>query len=336
MKQVFFFLICCYVFTFPQAAVGQSQVRAFTKTLILMGSRFEITAVAEEDSLAWQAIEAAVVEIERIEALISSWKSSSQTTQINQQAGKQPVKVEAELYYLIKRSQKISTLTQGAFDISFASINKLWRFDGSMRQLPDSAAVAASVSLIDWREIQLNDRDTTVFLVKPGMRIGFGAIGKGYAANQAKQIMQDKGISSGLVNAGGDLIAWGLRPQGEPWSVGIADPEQPQKIFAQLHIKNQAVVTSGSYERFVEFNGIRYAHIIDPRTGWPVQQLKSVTVICQDAELADALATSVFILGPQTGLTLINRLRGISCLIVTSDDKIIQSHNLDLQHQRND
>lgn len=317
-----------------QPLLAQQAERAFSKTLILMGSRFEITAVSADDPLAWQSIEAAIAEIDRIEKLISSWDPHSQTSKINLFAGIRPVTVDQELFELIRRSQKISRLTGGAFDISFASIDNIWRFDGSMSQLPDSALVAASVQKINWRDIQLNPDSLSVYLPHQGMRIGFGGIGKGYAANRARTLMQGMGITSGLVNAGGDLIAWGQRPQGAAWSIGIADPENPAQIFAQLEINNQAVVTSGSYEKFVEFEGRRYAHIIDPRTGWPVQTLKSVTIICPDAELGDALATAVFVLGPQDGLYLINQLKGISCLMVTNSNEILQSEGLEIERKK--
>ncbi len=310
---------------------AQQAERAFSKTLLLMGSKFEITAVSADEGLAWRAIESAIGEIQQIEKSISSWDPHSQTSKVNRFAGISAVKVDSALFYLIYRSKKISQLTGGAFDISFASIDKLWQFDGSMQKLPDSMQVAASVAKINWQHIQLQADSLSVFLVEKGMRIGFGAIGKGYAAMRAKALMQSMGITSGLVNAGGDLIAWGHRPQGTPWSIGIADPENPAQIFAQLDIHDQAVVTSGTYEKFVEFGGKRYAHIIDPRTGWPVQELKSLTIICPDAELADALATAVFVLGPEEGMRLINQLKGISCLMVTSQNDILQSQGLQLK-----
>lgn len=320
---------------FTQNLIAQETERAVTKTLVLMGSRFEVTAVSADDTLAWESIEAAVAEIQRIEELISSWDPSSQTSKINQQAGIQPVRVDSELFELIRRSLKISRLTGGAFDISYASVDKIWQFDGSMVLLPDSMEVAASVRKIDWQKVTLNADSLSVFLLEKGMHIGFGGIGKGYAANRARALMQRMGITSGLVNAGGDLIAWGERSPGKPWSIGIADPSTPANIFAKLEINNQAVVTSGSYEKFVEFEGKRYAHIIDPRTGWPVQELKSVTILCPDAELADALATAVFVLGPKEGLRLINQLKGISCVMVTDKNEILQSEGLDLNSTRN-
>ena len=180
------------------------------KVLRLMGTRFELTAVADDDAEAWAAVEAGIAEIQRIEALISSWDEHSQTSEINRQAGLAPVAVDAELYELIFRALKVSGLTGGAFDISFASMERIWQFDGQEQTLPDPAIVAEARQLIDWHKIRLDAEARTVFLTEPGMRIGFGAIGKGYAANRAKAIMREMpGVRGGLVNASGDLISWG-------------------------------------------------------------------------------------------------------------------------------
>lgn len=306
--------------------------KTHTKVLKLMGSRFEVSAIQEDEQLAWDAINAGIAEITRIENLISSWKEDSETSEINRKAGIEPVKVDKELYDLIHRALRVSKLTDGAFDISFASLEKVWKFDGSMTELPSKEAIAASVAKINYHNIILDDETQTVFLKEEGMRIGFGAIGKGYAANRAKKIMQEMGIENGLVNAGGDLIGWGEQEDGTVWKIGIADPQEKDKIFSWLSIVNQSVVTSGNYEKFAMIDGTRYAHIIDPRTGMPVTGLKSVTVICPDAELADALATSIFVLGEGAGINLVNQLKGIECLLVTDENEIKTSEHLALNY----
>jgi thiamine biosynthesis lipoprotein len=164
------------------------------------------------------------------------------------------------------------------------------------------------------------------------MKIGFGAIGKGYAANKALEVMSKMGLTGALVNASGDLITWGKDEDGKDWKIGISNPKEKDKIFSWLSIGETAVVTSGNYEKFVTFNGKRYSHIIDPRTGYPVSGLSSVTIICPNAELADALATSVFVLGKEKGLELINKLNGIECILVTDDQKMLTSSNLQLEY----
>lgn len=309
-----------------------SNSKTQTKVLKLMGSRFEVSAIHNDTQVAWDAINAGIQEITRIENLISSWDENSQTSQINRNAGIEAVKVDEELYNLIHRALKISKLTDGAFDISFASMERVWKFDGSMTKVPSKEAISESVAKVNYQNIVLNVEAQTVFLKEKGMKIGFGAIGKGYAANRAKVIMQKMGIENGLVSAGGDLIGWGEQEDGTQWKIGIADPQEKDNIFSWLSIVNQSVVTSGNYEKFAMIDGKRYAHIIDPRTGMPVTGLKSVTMICPDAELADALATSVFVLGEEKGLNLVNQLKGIECLLVTEENEIRTSENLALNY----
>lgn len=300
----------------------------------LMGSRFEITAVAADSALAQTGIAAAITEIARIERLISSWNPNSQTSEINRNAGKKAVTVDRELFELIRRSQKVSALTGGAFDISFASVDKIYTFDGGDHALPSPDSVAVSVAKIGYQNIVLDEKNSTVFLKEPGMKIGFGGIGKGYAANRAQAVMLEAGILSGLVNAGGDLIAWGKQPDGSDWQIAIADPNDEDKILGWLTLGNLAIVTSGDYARYFTSDGKRYAHIIDPETGYPVTGMKSVSVVCADAELADALATAVFVLGENKGMKLIEQLRGIECLIVNSKNEIKTSRNLQLSYRR--
>ncbi len=308
----------------------ESTGKVHKEELLLMGSRFELAAIHQNKKLAQEALQKAIKEIERIESLISSWNPTSETSLINQNAGIKPVQVSTELYQLIKRSLKVSQLTNGAFDISFASISPLWKFDETQKQLPDSMAIAESVQLIDFNNIVLNDSTQTVYLKEKGMRIGFGAIGKGYAANKAKQTMVELGIENGMINAGGDLIAWGDKETGENWKIGIADPTKEKEYISWLVANNSAIVTSGDYEKFVVIDGIRYAHIIDPRTGYPTTGIKSVTIVCPDAELADALATAVFVMGEKKGLSLINQMKQIECLIINDRNEMITSEGMEL------
>jgi len=316
------------------SCISHGQNKSHKKVLLLMGSRFEITAISEDETKANKAIEVGINEIKRIEKLISSWDSDSQTSAIVRNAGIKSVQVDRELFNLIRRCKKISHLTHGAFDISYASMDKIWKFDGSMTQMPDSVSVAKSVSKINYKDIILNSENTSVFLKKKGMKIGFGAIGKGYAANKALEVMSKMELNGALVNASGDLITWGKDEDGKDWKIGISNPKEKDKIFSWLSIGETAVVTSGNYEKFVSFDGIRYSHIIDPRTGYPVSGLSSVTIICPNAELADALATSIFVLGAKSGLQLINKLNGIECILVTDDQKMLTSSNLKLEYHK--
>lgn len=297
-----------------------------------MGSRFELVAIHDNEEIRSKSIEAATMEIRRIENLISSWNPNSETSKINRNAGIQPVKISLELFNLIERSKKVSKLTDGAFDISFSSMDSVWFFDGKTINPPDSSVVAAAVQKIKYQNIILNRAEQTVMLKAHGMKIGFGAIGKGYAANSAKKIMVEIGITNGMINAGGDLIAWGKQEDETPWRVGVADPSKKKEYIAWLTVHNQSIVTSGNYEKYVLIHGKRYGHIINPKTGYPVTGIQSVTVISPDAELSDALATSVFVLGVESGLSLINQLKNTECLIIDDQDKIWKSAKLQLNY----
>ncbi len=293
-----------------------------------MGSRFEITAVHADDASARDAVEAAYAEVERIEGMISSWRPSSETSEINREAGVKPVEVSQELFNLVRRSLKISRLTGGAFDVTFDTVGRLWNFKDRTAPVPAQEAIDAALPSVGYDKIVLDENARTVFLRDSKTRIGFGAIGKGYAANRAIFIMKERGATGGVVNAGGDLVIFGVQDDGTPWRIGIANPLDRDRPFAWLETTEQAVVTSGDYENFIEIDGKHYSHILDPRTGWPVQELRSVTIICPDGELADALATGVSVMGVSDGLGLINRLRGVEAMLVDSHGKIHVSDHL--------
>lgn len=293
-----------------------------------MGNRFEITVVSNDALWANKRIDEAVAEISRIEQLLTTFNETSQTAAINAHAGLKPVAVDREVYDLIYRSLKISELTQGAFDITYGSIDKrLWNFDTHMTSLPDKATALKMVELINYHNVVLNEKEGTVFLKKKGMRIGFGGIGKGYAADKASQLLRQKGVESGVVNAAGDLITWGVQPDGNPWNIGIADPDT-KLPFSYLTVSNRAVATSGTYEKYATINGKKYSHTIDPKTGMPVTGIKSVTMICPSAELADAMATPIMVMGIKVGLDLVNQMKQIACIIIDDDNKLYTSRNI--------
>lgn len=303
----------------------------YRKVLKLMGNRFEISITANSPSRADTLISEAVEEIRRIEKLLTTFDESSQTNLINREAGIAPVKADKEVIDLILRSKKISRITQGAFDITYGSIDKkLWNFDQAMTRLPDAATARQLVGLINYRNVIVDEQNSTVFLAEKGMRIGFGGIGKGYAAEKAKSLLQARGVESGIVNAAGDLTAWGYQPGGKPWTIGIADPDVARQAFSALEITNTSIATSGNYEKFVVIGGKKYSHTIDPRTGLPVTGIKSVTIICPNAEIADAMATPVMIMGIKAGLDMINQIKGLACIIIDDKDTIHTSKNIHL------
>ena len=303
----------------------------YKQSLKLMGNRFEITVAGDDPQWANDMIAAAVAEIQRIEKLLTTFSNTSETYLINENAGIAPVVVCTETLELIKRSLRISRLTQGAFDITYGSVDKrLWNFDKTMTSLPEPTIARQAVKLINYRNVIIDDNASTVFLKEKGMRIGFGGIGKGYAAEKARQLLQEMGVSSGIVNASGDLTTWGMQPDGKPWTIGIAHPDAADHPFSYMEISDMAVATSGNYEKYVLIDGVKYSHTIDPRTGMPVTGIKSVTIICANAEMADALATPVTIMGIETGLYMINQLKGAGCIIIDDNNRIFTSDNINI------
>jgi thiamine biosynthesis lipoprotein len=294
-----------------------------------MGSRFEISAVHPDAKAGQAAVDAAYAEIERIEAVISEWRETSKVSAINRNAGIAPVEVPQELLNLIRRSLRVSVLTDGAFDITFNTVGRLWNFKSHTSPIPDDASIKAALTDIGYRHVVLDEAKRTVFLDRKGTQIGFGAIGKGYAANRAVFILKEHGVSGGVVNAGGDLVIFGTQENGAPWRIGIANPLDRDKVFAYLDTTEQAVVTSGDYENYIEVDGKRYSHILDPRTGYPAAELRSVTIVCPDGELADALATGVSVLGLEAGMKLVNRLRGVEAMLVDQNGTLHFSDGLE-------
>ena len=305
--------------------------RPFKREMLLMGNHFEITVVSDDKDWAYERIDEAVNEIKRIESILTTFKDDSETNLVNRHAGIKPVEVSEEVFSLIQRSIRISKLTQGAFDITYGSIDKsLWNFDRNMKSLPSPEKAKEMVQLINYRNVILDVERRTVFLKEKGMRIGFGGIGKGYAAEMAKSVMMKQGVTDGIVNASGDLAVWGYQPNGSPWTIGVAHPDASHMPFSHMNVTDKAIATSGNYEKYVIIDNKKYSHTINPRTGLPVSGIKSVTIISPNAELSDALATPVTIMGIKVGLNLINQLKNVECIIVDDHNKLYLSRNIHL------
>jgi len=310
---------------------GFAQERKFVtvkRSVKLMGTNFDITVVASNEEIGYINIDEATAEISRIEKMISSWDSSSETSLVNKNAGIRPVKVSFEMFKLLERSIQISEITSGAFDITFASIDQVWKFDGSMEYKPTVAEVKKSIAKVGYQNIVLDEEAQTVFLKLKGMKISFGAIGKGYAADKAKELLVSKRVVAGVINASGDLTTWGTKASGEKWLLGIANPLNKGKIFTWLPILESSVATSGSFDQYVDFKGKKYSHIIDPRTGYPTTGINSVHVFAKSAEFCDALATAIFIMGKDEGLLLINQLPLTEVILVDNQNKMHKSNGI--------
>ena len=300
----------------------------------LMGSRFDITLVAADSVTAERYIDTVIAEVTRIENLISDWKPESQVSRVNRNAGITPVPVDPEVLELTERAIRVSEWTQGAFDISFAAMEKIWRFDGSMTRMPSREAVKKAVEKVGYKNIVVDRKKGTVFLRLKGMKIGFGALGEGYAADRCRDMMLARGIKAGIVNGSGDMSTWGTQPGGKAWTVGITDPFSRGDLYAVVPLREGAVTTSGSYEKYVELNGKRYAHIINPATGYPATGLISVTVFGPSAERANSFSTSIMVMGKDAGFRLLRKFPQYSCIMVSDKGTFYTSQKIDLRKYR--
>lgn len=296
-----------------------------TKTLNLMGSVFQITLVDSDSISAHQNINKAILEIERIENLISEWRPQTQISQVNQNAGIKPVKVDKEVFELTKKAIWFSEISNGAFDISIVAMDKIWKFDGTMEKLPSKKAIRNSIVNVNYKNIVLDSINSTIFLSKKGMKIGFGSIGKGYAADKARKLLQESGIIAGIINAAGDIATWGTQIGGNPWRIGVNNPLETGETIEILEFSgNNAVTTSGNYEKYAEINDKRYSHIINPKTGYPSTELISVTIIGPNAEMCNGFSTSIMVLGLEKGIKLINKFPDYQYIIITKKEDIIK------------
>lgn len=300
-----------------------SQVQR-SRLVTLMGSKFEITLVDKDSLSAEKNIDKSVSEIRRIENLISEWNPETQISEVNRNAGIKPVKVDAEVFALTEKGIYFSQLTDGAFDISIVAMDKIWKFDDSMNELPSEESIRNSVKNVGYQNIILDKRNSTIFLKNKGMKIGFGSIGKGYAADKTRELMKSFGVKAGIINASGDISTWGMQPDGTPWAIGINNPFRNDTIAAVLYLKENAVTTSGSYEKYAEINGKRYSHIMNPKTGYPSTGLTSVTVVGPNATMANGFSTSIMVLGRKKGLRLIKKFPDYQYLLITDAGKIIK------------
>ncbi|QQQ28609.1 FAD:protein FMN transferase [Chryseobacterium indoltheticum] len=303
-----------------------SQVQR-SRLVTLMGSKFEITLVDKDSLSAEKNIDKSINEIRRIENLISEWNPETQISEVNRNAGIKPVKVDAEVFALTEKGIYFSQLTDGAFDISIVAMDKIWKFDDSMNELPSEESIRNSVKNVGYQNIILDKTNSTIFLKNKGMKIGFGSIGKGYAADKTRELMKSFGVKAGIINASGDISTWGTQPDGTPWAIGINNPFRDDTIAAVIYLKENAVTTSGSYEKYAEINGKRYSHIMNPKTGYPSTGLTSVTVVGPNATMANGFSTSIMVLGRKKGLKLIKKFPDYQYLLITDTGKIIKEIN---------
>ncbi len=278
-----------------------------------MGTSVSVELWHADAAVGEQLVADVIAEYRRIDELMSTYKDSSEISRVNRDAEHAPVRISAELYELIERSLEISHRSDGAFDISYESVGYLYDFRA--RERPGSEQIERALAAIDFRAIELDAQHSTIAFTRPGMRINLGGIAKGYAVERAAQWLRARGVAHAVLNAGGDTRVLGDR-RGEPWVVGIRHPRAAADVITRMPLIDEAISTSGDYERFFEENGERYHHIINPGTGRPTDELMSVTVIGPDAVLTDALSTTVFVLGMDPGLELIETFAGYEAIVV--------------------
>lgn len=307
--------------------ISHSNSIIFRRSLRLMGDQFEISVVGNNPSWAEERIDDAVAEINRVEKLLSAFSEDSSINAINRNAGVKPVKTNAEIFRLIDRALQISALTHGAFDITYLTADKDNNFNNHQNS---NVAVKLAVSKANYTNVELNATAQTVFLKETGMRIGFAANSKGYAADRAKYILQLQGVSSGVINAGGDILTWGAQPDNEPWTIATADPSQENQPFANVEISNMAVATSVNTEKYATVIDKKLLGSFNPKKGFPVSNIKSVSIISTTAEFADAMATPVLSIGINAGLYLINQLNQMAAVIIDDHGRVYTSKNINI------
>ncbi len=282
----------------------------------IMGTAIDVELWHDDDRAARAAVDSVMTEMRRIDALMSTWRDDTELSRVNREAAKAPVEVSPELFDLIDTALSFAPLTRGAFDISYASVGFLYDYRERVR--PDAEQAADALEVVDYRLVRLDRDDCTVFFARHGVRIDLGGIAKGHAVERAVEILAGQGVEHALVSAGGDTRVLGDR-RGRPWMVGIRDPRgERNEALARLPLVDEAISTSGDYERYFEEDGVRYHHIINPRTGESPSDVRSATVIGPDGVWTDALSTGVFVLGVTEGLEVIDALAGYEAAIVDS------------------
>ncbi|MBN1900103.1 FAD:protein FMN transferase [Candidatus Sumerlaeota bacterium] len=271
---------------------------------------------------AYEAIQEAQKEISRLEVLMSPYKAESDISRINAGAAREPTQVSRETFDTINKAIAFSRITNGAFDISFLPVGKLWRLDRDNPGIPAKEEIQDKLPLVNYENIRMHEGERKISFTREGMEIGLGGIAKGTAVDWAVKVIKKAGFSDALVNAGGDIYALGLNADRKPWRIGVLHPRDKSRFIARIDISNRAVVTSGDYERMIEVNGKRYHHILDPQTGYPSEKSMSVTVLAEDAETADALSTGLFVLGAEKGMKILKNIKGVDALFVTSEGDI--------------
>lgn len=291
----------------------------------IMGTRIVVELWATDQQRGNAAIDAVLAEMRRVDAAMSTYKPTSELSIVNARAAQEPIKISSELFELLNTSIEYSRITDGAFDITYASVGYMYDFRKHVR--PDEKQIATALPGINYRHIELDRKNSTVHFARPGVRVDLGGIGKGHAVDRGIAVLQARGIEQGLVTAGGDSRIIGDR-FGKPWVVGIRHPDRKNEVIARIPLEDAALSTSGDYERYFDENGERYHHIIDPKTGRSASKVRSATIIGPTATRTDGLSKTAFVLGPEKAIEIYNRMEDVDAVLVTPEGKVLYTNGL--------
>jgi len=313
----------------PVEPPGVLVPRLVQRQHVSMGAPVELTAWTTQESEAVRAFDAVFAEFDRLDGLLSVWREGSDVLRLNAGAGLHAVAVSPDTLEVLRQAIEVSDWTHGKFDVTFGALSDVWKFDHDQdNRVPTPSEIAARLPLVDYHAIVLDQKAGTAFLQRAGVRVHLGGIGKGYAVDRAVGILRSRGLRDFMVQTGGDLYVAGLKGD-RPWRLGIRDPRgSAEQSFATLELSDSTFSTSGDYERFFMKGGLRYHHLLDPARGEPARLARSVTIVSRRATQADGLSTGVFILGPEEGMALIERLPDVEGVIVTARNEVLISSGL--------
>lgn len=320
MKQLLSMVLALFVLAQPARAEWMERVEDG-----IMGTRIVVELWATDKAQGNAAIDAVLAEMRRVDEAMSTYKPTSELSMVNARAAQEPIKISAELFDLLATALEYSRITDGAFDITYASVGYMYDFRKHVH--PDEKQIAAALPGINYRHVELDKKSSTVHFARPGVRIDLGGIGKGHAVDRGIAILQARGVDHALVTAGGDSRIIGDR-FGQPWVVGIRHPDRKDEVIARIPLEDAALSTSGDYERYFDENGVRYHHIIDPKTGHSASKVRSATIIGPTATRTDGLSKTAFVLGPQKAIEIYNRLDDIDAVLVTPEGKVLYTKGL--------
>jgi FAD:protein FMN transferase len=320
MKQLLSTVLALFVLIQPARAEWVERVEDG-----IMGTRIVVELWATDKAQGDAAIEAVLAEMRRVDEAMSTYKPTSELSIVNAQAAQKPIKISAELFDLLSTALEYSRITDGAFDITYASVGYMYDFRKHVH--PDEKQIAAALPGINYRHVELDNKNSTVHFPRAGVRIDLGGIGKGHAVDRGIAILQARGVGHALVTAGGDSRIIGDR-FGQPWVVGIRHPDRKDEVIARIPLEDAALSTSGDYERYFDENGVRYHHIIDPKTGRSASKVRSATIIGPTATRTDGLSKTAFVLGPEKAIEIYNRLEDIDAVLVTPEGKVLYTKGL--------